>query len=151
MLHAAVGNKVMLQDRNRIAIGDVVRVARHADRDTATVIDAVQGDDRLVRVSPPLFGETAYPRDMLVRAEPRHVAVGVTGNYRDADTTLMASRGVTKQGQPYLYITRRQIRAAADRCCYAGTDYPSISDVGGYSPWQPSQDDGMVCYQLLSA
>ena len=138
-------------NHNRITIGDVVRVARRTDLDTATVISNVASDNRMVQVSPALFGDTVYPLSMLVRAEPRRVAVDATGNYRNADTTIMAARAVTKQGRPYLYITRRQIRAAADRCCYAGDDYPVISEVDGYSPWQPTSDGGEVCYQLQPA
>ena len=55
-------------NRGKIVKGVVVRVKRRADRDTATVVADVAGDERLVRVDPPLFGHSLYPRDMLIRA-----------------------------------------------------------------------------------
>lgn len=53
--------------RSKIKVGIEVRVKGRFDRDTATVVAEVPGDDRLVRVDPPLFGATLYPRNMLVR------------------------------------------------------------------------------------
>lgn len=54
-------------NRSKIKIGVEVRVKRRFDRDTATVVAEVPGDDSLVRVSPPLFGGDVWPRDMLIR------------------------------------------------------------------------------------
>jgi hypothetical protein len=54
-------------NRGQIKIGDAVRVKRRFDRDTSIVVAHIDGDNRLVRVDPPLFGDAIYPRNMLVR------------------------------------------------------------------------------------
>ncbi len=76
------------------------------------------------------------------------IAVQVSGYYRDATTTVRAAVKQTVQGRPYLEINRRQMRAAADRCCYAGTDSAVPSQVDGYGEWQSYDDGSMVAYAV---
>lgn len=76
------------------------------------------------------------------------VAVVASGRYRKETTTIKAARKSTKQGQEYLDITPRQIKAASDKCCYSGTDYVDLARVDGYSHWQPTGDKGFVSYKI---
>lgn len=76
--------------------------------------------------------------------------VFATGTYRDKTTTLRAVKRTTPHNRAYLYISKRQMQSAADRCCYAGTDWPVLVDVDGYDVWQ-AQEDGSYRAYLLTA
>lgn len=72
--------------------------------------------------------------------------INVRGRYRDAVTTVRAAEGRTVAGQIYLHVTARQLRAASDRCCYAGDDAPVLEQLVGYSDWGPVREGGLACY-----
>lgn len=76
------------------------------------------------------------------------ITVQVSGYYRDATTTVRAAVKQTVHGRSYIEINCRQMRAAADRCCYAGTDYPVPSRVDGHTEWQSYDDGSMVAYAV---
>lgn len=75
------------------------------------------------------------------------IVVDVSGHYRDEQTTCRAKLAMTKQGVQYAHIGSRQIKSAADRCCYAGDDRPVFANLPGFSIWQTTQD-GIVSYKL---
>lgn len=77
----------------------------------------------------------------------KRIIVNVSGNYRDKSTTVKALILKTKQGKDFAFVNNRQIKAAADRCCYAGTDYPVFENLDGFDDWQ-SCGEGIVCYKL---
>ena len=70
------------------------------------------------------------------------------GAYRDQETTINAAVRVTSKGRKYLEISKRQISDAGKRCCYAGTDYPVIGQVDGYTDWDWCKEGSLVCYEL---
>lgn len=72
----------------------------------------------------------------------------VTGHYRQAQTSVRPSVGKTQSGREYLSISNRAIKAAADRCCYAGTDSPVVSQVNGYTEWQDTESGELRCYKV---
>ena len=75
------------------------------------------------------------------------VTITVQGYYRDATTTVRAAVKQTVAGSRYLEVTWRQMHAAGDRCCYAGTDYPVLCDVPGYTPWRQCQNGDWIAYE----
>lgn len=72
----------------------------------------------------------------------------VTGKYRQEQTTVRPSTGKTKSEREYLSISKRAIKAAADRCCFAGDDTPVVSQVNGYSEWQDTESGDLRCFKI---
>lgn len=77
----------------------------------------------------------------------KRINVEVHGNYSHKEGTVMAAVCATNGGRTYLSLSQRQLRDAADRLCYAGTDYLRVGEVDGFGHFEPVEDGGMVAYQ----
>ncbi len=73
--------------------------------------------------------------------------VTVTGHYSKKQTTVRPTTGKTQSGREYLSISKHAVKAAADRCCYAGTDAPEFSQVDGYTEWQETESGDLRCFK----
>lgn len=69
-------------------------------------------------------------------------------------TTVRAKVRATKTGGHMIAeISRNQLRRAAARCCYAGTDSPRvIGSPDGFrlDAWEPTQDGGLSAIKLAA-
>ena len=75
------------------------------------------------------------------------VFVSARGYYRKAVTTVEAKVKTTENGRRYLEITRRQMLAAARRCCYSGGDFPVLERLPYYGEWQEHPDGSWIAYE----
>lgn len=78
----------------------------------------------------------------------KRISVIVWGNYSLKGGTVRAAVLLTKTWREYLMLSQRQLRAAEDRLCYAGTDYLRVGEVDGFGPFEPHVDGGQVAYAL---
>jgi hypothetical protein len=75
------------------------------------------------------------------------VTVTVTSRYNpDRKTAIRAKTHPGTNGRIYAVISRRQIKAAEGRVCYAGTDGLRFLPTAGYGDF--SETYGRVCYAI---
>jgi hypothetical protein len=75
----------------------------------------------------------------------------VTSTYRKQSTQVLAKPGTTQSGRACLRVSDRALRAAEARCSYAGDDGidpGTIAAIPGYTPWQRSAENGLICWAL---
>jgi len=77
------------------------------------------------------------------------VTVTAHGYYRGATTTVRAAVRQSKDGRRYLEVNRRQMMAAADRCCYAGDDCPVLAEMPEYTEWRQHNDGSWLAYERV--
>ena len=70
----------------------------------------------------------------------KRIEVTARSNYSHKETTIRAAVKTTESGREYLEITARQAKAAADRVCYAGTDFLRLGTVDGYTEFEQYED-----------
>ena len=70
----------------------------------------------------------------------KRIEVIARGNYSHKETSIRAAVNTNKSGKQYLEINARQLRSAADRVCYSGTDYLRIATVEGYGDFEAYED-----------
>lgn len=76
------------------------------------------------------------------------ITVILTGRFSARSTTARARQRTTPTGHTIAELSARQIKAAANRCCYAGADWPRATPLEGFGDWEPTESGGMSCVRV---
>lgn len=79
-------------------------------------------------------------------SKAKTIAIEARSTFTGRTTIVHAKLRTSKTGRLFAEISKRQVKAAADRVCAAGTDWPCFESPLGWGDFEQDQDGGYSAF-----